>query len=373
MNDFERRRIQNREAQRRFRRAYNQILCDIRSFPLTSSPERHSQRKAANEAVQTSIASEVTTDQRSRRESPAGPDGPAAGRLIDPSIAAAASANSLFSTAFDHDTSLGTGMYSPTPLDGIDFTNSTHRSCIHDQGVAFPTSPSSLLQASPADTSTDSNTDQIFGAFIASTHNSDSSLTTLCESVYSHSGGPGDEKRGSGVDCVSLAAAIAGNGAASTSSGLGEKPDRGGGGGWQNPLHIAAAKGHDRIARILLQHNIDCNEKDSDGLTPLIHATVGGYEDVVRSLLSHGATIDTVDCQHRRSALHWAVVHRRESVLKILLDRCATQQTAIDSYDEAGRTPLHTAVDTGYDAGVQLLLQLGANAQYRTRKRKPSC
>lgn len=263
---------------------------------------------------------------------------------------------------------IGTGIYSPTLLDDIDFRNSNNRSCIHDQGLTFPTSPSSLLQASPADTSSDSNTDQYFGALIASTHNSDSSSTTFGESVHIHSGGPGDEKRGSAGDCVSLAA-ITGNGATSTSSGPGEKPD---GGDWQNPLHIAAAKGHDRIARILLQHNVDCNEKDSDGLTPLIHATVGGYEDVVRSLLSHGATIDTVDSQHRRSALHWAIVHRRESVLKILLDWCVTQQTAIDSYDEAGRTPLHTAVDTGYDAGVQLLLQLGANARYRTRKRKPS-
>lgn len=143
-------------------------------------------------------------------------------------------------------------------------------------------------------------------------------------------------------------------------------------GSWQNALHIAASKGHDRIARILLQHNsIDCNERDSDGFTPLIQATIGGYEEVVRSLLAHGAAIELVDGQHRRSALHWAIVHRRESVLKILLGWCVKQQTthAIDVYDDEGRTPLHTAVDTGYDAGVQLLLELGANARYRTRKR----
>lgn len=258
-------------------------------------------------------------------------------------------------------------MNSPALLDGIDITNSNSRSYIYDQGLpdTDTTSPSSLLHFSPADLSSDLNTEQILDALNASIDSSDSLFTTSCESVHghSHSGGPGDKKGGPAADGISLAVTNS-NGATSTpSSGPGGKPDD----GWQNPLHIAAAKGHDRIVRILLQHNMDCDEKDSDGLTPLMHATIGGYGDVVRSLLSHGATIGTVDGQHR-SALHWAVMHRREGVLKILLDWCVTEQTAIDIYDEAGRTPLHTAVVMGYDAGVQLLLQLGANAQYRTRK-----
>ena len=137
--------------------------------------------------------------------------------------------------------------------------------------------------------------------------------------------------------------------------------------GWLSPLHIAAQKGHDRIARVLLQHSIDCNEKDSDGLTPLIHATIGGFEDVVNSLLSHGARIGNVDGQ-RRSAFHWAVVYRREAVLKVLLNHCAGERTLIDGYDNDGRTPLHTAVDMGFEAGVQVLLQFGANVHYRARK-----
>lgn len=35
---------------------------------------------------------------------------------------------------------------------------------------------------------------------------------------------------------------------------------------WQSPLHIAAQKGHNRIVCVLLQHDIDCNESDSEGL-----------------------------------------------------------------------------------------------------------
>ena len=137
--------------------------------------------------------------------------------------------------------------------------------------------------------------------------------------------------------------------------------------GWLSPLHIAAQKGHERIVRVLLQHNIDCNEKDSDGLTPLIHATVGGYQDVVSSLLSHEARISKVDGQ-RRSALHWAVIHRHEVLLKMLLSHCIGEGTLVDGYDNNGRTPLHIAVDMDFEAGVQILLQSGANVHYRARK-----
>ncbi|CZR67894.1 uncharacterized protein PAC_17793 [Phialocephala subalpina] len=135
---------------------------------------------------------------------------------------------------------------------------------------------------------------------------------------------------------------------------------------WLSPLHIAAQRGHDRVVRVLLQHHIDCNEKDSDGLTPLIHATIRGYDDVVNSLLLHGAGIGYVDNDHR-SALHWAVIYRREGLLTILLKACKGERTLIDGYNKEGKTPLLMAVDAGFEAGVQILLELGANIHYKAR------
>ncbi|KAJ5502194.1 hypothetical protein N7463_005068 [Penicillium fimorum] len=140
--------------------------------------------------------------------------------------------------------------------------------------------------------------------------------------------------------------------------------------GWLSALHIAAQKGHHRIMRVLLQQDIDCDELDSDGLTPLVHATIGGHEDLVTLLLMHGARIDKFDRQDR-SVLHFAVSHRRELILKILLDYCMGDQGLIDSYDSGGRTPLNIAVDTGFEAGVQALVQRGASVHYRTRKTVP--
>lgn len=119
--------------------------------------------------------------------------------------------------------------------------------------------------------------------------------------------------------------------------------------------------------RVLLEHNGDCNEVDSDGLTPLIHATIGGHEDVVKLLLLHGSRIDKVDRQGR-SLLHFAVINRREALLNILLDYCGGDRSLIDGYDSGGHTPLHTAVNTGFEAGVQALLKRGASVHDRTRK-----
>lgn len=137
--------------------------------------------------------------------------------------------------------------------------------------------------------------------------------------------------------------------------------------GCLSALHIAAQKGHHGIMRVLLQQDIDCDEIDSDGLTSLIHATIGGHEDVVTLLLMHGARIDKVDRQGR-SVLHFAVTYRREAILKILLDYCVGDQGFIDAYDGGGRTPLHIAVDTGFEEGVQALLQRGASVHCKTKK-----
>ncbi len=94
-----------------------------------------------------------------------------------------------------------------------------------------------------------------------------------------------------------------------------------------------------------------------------MHATIGGFEDVAGSLLAHGARVGAAD-NHRQSALHWAVRHRREALLKLMLEHCAAgERGVIDACDLDGRTPLHTAVNSGFEAGVQVLLLFGADVK----------
>ncbi|KAK8033523.1 hypothetical protein PG991_002921 [Apiospora marii] len=135
---------------------------------------------------------------------------------------------------------------------------------------------------------------------------------------------------------------------------------------WRGPLHIAVQKGNDRIVRLLICHTKDCNERDSSGATPLYYAVTGGFETVVKTLVSHGARIGDVD-EGERNALHWAVSERREGVLRALLELCCANTALINSYDTGGMTPLHMAIDNGFEAGVDLLLQYGADINYRAR------
>jgi ankyrin repeat protein len=138
------------------------------------------------------------------------------------------------------------------------------------------------------------------------------------------------------------------------------------GGLWVSPLHMAVQNGQGKIVRILLEHDADCNIKDRDGLTPLAHATIRGYEDVADLLLSHGASLRHLD-HHHRSALHWAVLHCRDRLLKKLLKHCAGDSALINGYTKEGRTALHIAIDTGFEAAVEVLLKSGANVQCKAR------
>ncbi|RYP24617.1 hypothetical protein DL765_000443 [Monosporascus sp. GIB2] len=139
------------------------------------------------------------------------------------------------------------------------------------------------------------------------------------------------------------------------------------GSGWLSALHMAARQGHGGIVRVLLHQNMDCNERDSDGQTPLMHAAADGHEEVVSLLLAYGARLGDVDSLGR-SALHWAVLARREAVLRLLLKHAANDPFLIDGYDEAGLAPLHTAINLGFEPGVAILLKSGANLHSRARK-----
>ncbi|CAD6449304.1 662790a5-39fa-4bdd-8c9e-ddefc677aab1 [Sclerotinia trifoliorum] len=139
--------------------------------------------------------------------------------------------------------------------------------------------------------------------------------------------------------------------------------------GWLSALHIAARRGHEPIVRTLISHNIDCNEKDSDVRTALIHASIDGHESVVSLLLAHGARISDVD-RRGRSAIYWATINQHEAVLRLLLSEYDKRdfEQGIDAYDDMGWTSLHIAIEKGFDVGVQLLLASGANLNAKASK-----
>lgn len=136
-------------------------------------------------------------------------------------------------------------------------------------------------------------------------------------------------------------------------------------------MHIAAQKGHDRIVSILLQRGaVDPDTPDSDARTPLFHAAVEDHLPVVQTLLRHGAQLRRLDAEGR-SVLHWAVLYRRLRVLQALLEHWRAHERewfSINAYDNVGWTPLHLAVERGFEEGVLLLMNCGADINAKAKR-----
>ena len=68
-------------------------------------------------------------------------------------------------------------------------------------------------------------------------------------------------------------------------------------------LHIAATKGHDDIARALLEYKVNVNSVNNEEETALHIAAAKGHEDIARLLLEKGADVNQVFGQvhHARS------------------------------------------------------------------------
>ncbi|KUI65229.1 Ankyrin repeat domain-containing protein 27 [Cytospora mali] len=334
--DIERRREQNRAAQRRFRERQ-------RSAAVA---EQAQSRMASNSSPARGSTTSPTSQKQNRPESYG--QNPSPDNAVNPVPSARFSGSSV----------------NPTPVD-------TPRSCssFNFYGANLLLDNIELLDMdndgmSDADTFSNSLQGQHFADIIeelayADNHSSD--RIHISDRAILYTKGKEHEKHGGTLQQTQP------HGSDSSISNREEGTTEPGTTGWLTPLHVAAQKGRDKIVRTLLQHNADCNAKDSDSLTPLAHAAMGGHKEVVALLLSHGARISEVDDQ-RRTVLHWAVMRQREGVLKILLEHCGREHPVIDKYDKTGRAPVHIAIETDFEEGLRLLLQFGANVHSKVRK-----
>ncbi|TVY34151.1 Protein TANC1, partial [Lachnellula occidentalis] len=91
-------------------------------------------------------------------------------------------------------------------------------------------------------------------------------------------------------------------------------------------LHVAIRTRKKSMIRLLLRRGVSTiNEQDSDGRTALHVAAQSGDEEMVETLLKHGADPKALD-KHGLDALHCAVKQGHEEVVETLLDAIARRE-----------------------------------------------
>jgi ankyrin repeat protein len=108
----------------------------------------------------------------------------------------------------------------------------------------------------------------------------------------------------------------------------------------------------------LLQTDVDINEKNALGETPLSWAACVGNLTCISKLLDLGADVGATTLK-RETALHFAAQFGQAEAVLLLLDRGADVQAA----DSREKTVLHAAIEDGEDnyEVVSLLIERGAD------------
>ena len=125
--------------------------------------------------------------------------------------------------------------------------------------------------------------------------------------------------------------------------------------GW-TALLVAADRGGERCARLLMEASADLHQTTTRGETALHLASAQGSADIARLLLEAGCAIDAADL-HGATALHAACSHGHAAVVRLLLEA----RGDAEQVRGAGTKLLRTACRGGYSAVVRLLLEAGAN------------
>jgi ankyrin repeat protein len=118
-------------------------------------------------------------------------------------------------------------------------------------------------------------------------------------------------------------------------------------------LHCAAEGGSEEVVKFLLDQGGEA-DIDCDGKTPLHYAVFEGHVGVVELLLQHMGTQALEERDKRgRTAVHYAVVGKKEEVLALLLSNGAQAGVA----DDLRTTPFMKACEMGQVGVARLLLQ----------------
>ena len=133
----------------------------------------------------------------------------------------------------------------------------------------------------------------------------------------------------------------------------------------RTPLHLAAHRGHVKLAAWLIQQGADVNGRDSNyQLAPLHLAAWGGNLETVRLLLKNGADLQVRE-KDNENALYYAALSNNLQLAKFLVFKGLKIK---DAESSAGNTPLSIALQEGNPAIAEYFLAAGADALGKNRQ-----
>jgi len=127
-------------------------------------------------------------------------------------------------------------------------------------------------------------------------------------------------------------------------------------------LHLAAAGGHLKALKLLIEAGADVNAKDDEGSTPLHQAVATNQYECVKEL----AKADGIDLEARDATLATPLAVAATLNLVPIVKLLISKRAQLDAGDERDFTPLHHACAYGYIETVQILLTAGANPNAAT-------
>lgn len=147
--------------------------------------------------------------------------------------------------------------------------------------------------------------------------------------------------------------------------------------GW-TPLHYVAVKGHTSVAEYLIEKGADIEAGEKEGKTPLHIAAYNGAGEIAYLLIQNDVDLEARD-NEGNTPLHVAAVMKRATAKtrfkadekknltyplspgSEMAELLVVSGADVDARNKKGDTPLHMAVDKGFNVIVELLLKLKAD------------
>ncbi|KUI71939.1 Ankyrin-3 [Cytospora mali] len=143
----------------------------------------------------------------------------------------------------------------------------------------------------------------------------------------------------------------------------------------RTPLMMAASLGYNAAVCMLLRFGCDATLLDEDGATALHFAAGNGNVDAARELLNKQSEILSIKDKSNLSALHLAILRKKENFAAMLLDEVYpntdedTRLSDLHAIRNRNReTPLISAIRMDENDIVRQLLKLGSETEHRDRK-----